>query len=98
VLKPEHAHKRMVLRRLRDHDGEGGRFAEAARSWVMIDLEPAAAPPWIDPTDPMLVGGYLRRQLPKSFQFARCVVQLSSGAGIKPGSCALQFGETSPCA
>jgi hypothetical protein len=31
------------------------------------------------------VGGYLRRQLPAPFRFARCAAQLSSGAGIKPG-------------
>ena len=50
----------------------------------MVDLEPVACP--VDPADPMLVGGWLRRRLPKSFQPARAVVQLSSGAGIKPGA------------
>ena len=40
----------------------------------MIDLEPAACP--VDPTDPKLVGGWLRRRLPKPFQMARAVVQL----------------------
>ncbi|MCC2663431.1 MAG: hypothetical protein K0S35_1353 [Geminicoccaceae bacterium] len=51
----------------------------------MIDVEPTTCPPWVDPTDPVLVGGWLRRQLPTPFQSARCIVQLSSGAGVKPG-------------
>ena len=73
-----------IRRQLRDHGTIEGRFAEAARSWVMVDLEPATCP--VDPTDPVLVGGWLRRQLPMPFQVARAVVQLSSGAGIKPGA------------
>jgi hypothetical protein len=73
-----------IRRLLHDHGEIGGRFREVARQWVMIDLEPNACP--VDPTDPMLVGGWLRRRLPKPFQMARCVVQLSSGAGIKPGA------------
>ena len=74
-----------IRRRVRDRDGIAARFAEVPRSWVMIDLEPASAPAWVDPVDPVLIGGWLRRQLPAPFRSARCVVQLSSGAGVKPG-------------
>jgi hypothetical protein len=70
--------------RIRDREGQPARFAEVPRSWLMVDLEPASCP--VDPTDAPMVGGWLRRQLPAPFQMARCVVQLSSGAGIKPGA------------
>jgi hypothetical protein len=56
ALKPEFAGCGEIRRRLHDRDGESGRFAEVPRSWVMIDLEPSAAP-GIDPVDPILVGG-----------------------------------------
>jgi hypothetical protein len=69
---------------IHDRDGVPARFAEVPRAWVMVDLEPTACP--VDPTDPVLVGGWLRRRLPPAFQVARCVVQLSSSAGIKPGA------------
>ena len=71
--------------RIHDRDGQPALFREVPRAWVMIDAEPDTCPPWIDPTDPVEVGGWLRRQLPPAFQMARCCVQLSSGAGIKPG-------------
>jgi hypothetical protein len=70
--------------RIHDRPGQPARFAEVPRSWVMIDLEPGAAP-GVDPTDRVMVGGWLRRRLPRPFQLARCSIQLSSGAGIKPG-------------
>jgi hypothetical protein len=98
VLKPEFATRDQVLRRI--HDAPSARpghtvvapFRPVARRWVMIDVEPAAAPAWIDPTDPIIVGGWLRRQLPEPFQMARCVVQLSGGAGLKSGvRCHLWF-------
>ena len=73
-----------IRRALHDHGDVEGRFREVPRSWVMVDVEPDRCP--VDPTDPMLVGGWLRRRLPKPFQMARCVVQLSSGAGVKPGA------------
>jgi hypothetical protein len=85
VLKPEFAGQRLVLRRSRDHPGVAARFAEAPRSWLMVDLEHVACPPGIDPTDPVLVGGVLRRHLPDPFKVARCVTQLSSQTGLEPG-------------
>ena len=69
--------------RIHDRPGQPALFAEVPRSWVMVDLEPAACP--VDPTDPELAGGWLRRRLPAPFQMARCVAQLSSSAGVKPG-------------
>ncbi len=71
--------------RVHDREGQPALFAEVARRWLMVDLEPDEAPSYVDPTDPILVGGWLRRQLPPPFQAARVVVQLSGGAGIKPG-------------
>jgi hypothetical protein len=85
VLKPEFAGQRLVLRRSRDHPGVAARFAEVPRSWLMVDLEHVACPPGIDPTDPVLVGGALRRYLPDPFKAARCVAQLSSQTGLEPG-------------
>ena len=66
--------------------GVPARFEEVPRSWLMVDLESVPCPPGIDPTDPLLVGGALRRQLPAPFRVGavrRAVV--SSGAGLKPG-------------
>ena len=92
VLKREFADRPKVLRRIHDHPNPArpghmivGPFVEVPRRLVMIDLEPDTCPAWVDPTDPVLVGGYLRRQLPPALQMARCCVQLSSGAGIKRG-------------
>ena len=84
VLKAPIDPHSQIRRQLRDHGTIEGRFAEAARDWVMIDLEPSTCP--VDPTDPTLVGGWLRRRLPAPFQMARAVVQLSSSAGLKIGA------------
>ena len=70
---------------IHDRAGVPARFREVPRSWVMLDLEPAAAPPCVAPADPEIAGGFLRKLLPPPFQMARCVVQLSSSAGLKPG-------------
>jgi hypothetical protein len=92
LLKPEFATRPLVLRRIHDAPDRArpghtivAPFAAVPRCWCMIDVEPPTCPPWIDPTDPVLAGGYLRKQLPVPFQVARCVVQLSGSAGIKPG-------------
>jgi hypothetical protein len=92
LLKAEFAARPLVLRRIHDAPDRArpghtivAPFVAVPRSWAMIDIEPATCPPWIDPTDPVLVGGWLRRQLPEPFQMARCVAQLSGSAGIKPG-------------
>jgi hypothetical protein len=92
VLKPAFAGRPGVLRRIHDHPDRArpghtivAPFVAVPRCWCMIDVEPTVAPPWVDPTDPVLVGGYLRQQLPAPFRSARCVAQLSSGAGLKPG-------------
>jgi hypothetical protein len=78
--------------RIHDHPGQPALFEEVARDWVMVDVEPKAAPPWIDPVDPLLVGGHLRRLLPGPFRTARAIAQLSSGAGVKQGlRCHLWF-------
>jgi hypothetical protein len=84
VLKPEFADRQLVLRRLHDRPDAAATFVEVPRAWAMLDLEPAEAP-GVDPTSPAEAGGWLRQQLPAPFQAARCVVQLSSGAGVKPG-------------
>ena len=98
LLKPEFATRPQVLRRI--HDAPSPRpghvirapFMAAARRWLMIDFELPDCPPWVDPTDALLVGGYLRQQLPEPFRCARCVVQLSNSAGFKPGlRCHLWF-------
>jgi hypothetical protein len=98
ALKVEFAGQPQVLRRI--HDAPSARpghvitapFVAAPRCWAMIDLEPTTCPPWVDPTDPVEVGGWLRMQLPPAFRMARCVGQLSGGAGMKPGlRCHLWF-------
>ena len=50
VLKSPLDPHSQIRRQLRDHGTIEGRFAEVARSWVMVDLEPAICP--VDPTDP----------------------------------------------
>jgi hypothetical protein len=74
-----------IRRWLHDRGKAEASFVATPRAWVMVDIEPEIAPAWIDPTDPVLVGGWLRRQLPGPFRMARCVVQLSSSAGVKAG-------------
>jgi hypothetical protein len=92
VPKRAFAHYPEVRRLLHDRPGAPATFEEVPRSWVMVDIEPAVAPPWIDPTDPVETGGYLRQQLPAPFRVARTIAQLSGGAGIKPGlRCHLWF-------
>lgn len=92
ALKPEFADRPRVLRRSRDRPGVDARFAEAPRSWAMVDLDDLPCPPGVDPTDPLMVGGALRRHLPEPFQVAQCVAQLSSQAGIEDGlRCHLWF-------
>jgi hypothetical protein len=83
VLRPEFAGQPLVLRRYRPRpDGTGERFAPAARSWLMVDVEGLPIPPGVDPADPLMAGGSARRALPAPFRSARAVAQLSSKAGI----------------
>ncbi len=98
LLKPEFATCPAVLRRIHDAPSPPpgpvirAPFMAVSRRWLMIDFELPDCPPWVDPTDPLLVGGWLRQQLPEPFRCARCVVQLSNGAGFKPGlRCHLWF-------
>jgi hypothetical protein len=93
VIKREFADRPRVLRRIHDQadpDRPGhiivAPFEPVPRRWLMIDFEPAAVPAYIDPVDPVVVGGWLRQRLPALFRSVRCVVQLSSGAGLKPGA------------
>ena len=83
ALRPEFADRPKVMRRHCARPGIEGRFIEVPRCWVMIDLEHIACPPGVDPADPTMAGGALRRCLPAPFRVARCVAQLSSQAGIK---------------
>ena len=84
-LLPEFAGRPKVLRRSRARPGVAPRFEEVPRTWLMVDQENVPCPPGIDPVDPLLVGGALRRLLPAPFRVAGCVVQLSSQAGLAPG-------------
>jgi hypothetical protein len=84
-LKQEFAHYPEVRRLLRPKPDSPATFAETPRSWCMADMELASAPRWVDPTDPLEAGGYLRRLLPVQFRIARAISQLSSGAGLKAG-------------
>jgi hypothetical protein len=91
VLKPEFADRPKVLRRSRDRPGVQAGFVEVPRIWAMIDVEHLPNP-GIDPTDPVLVGGAVRKHLPPPFRVARCVSQLSSQAGLEAGlRCHLWF-------
>jgi hypothetical protein len=84
-LLPQFAGQRLVLRRSRRRPGEPARFEEVPRSWIMVDLENLPCPVGVAPDDPVLTGGALRMHLPAPFRVARCVVQLSSQAGLSPG-------------
>jgi hypothetical protein len=84
ALRPEFAGRPLVLRRCRPRPGEPPRFAPAARSWLMVDVEGLPIPPGVDPADPAMAGGAARRALPAPFRAARAVVQLSAKAGLLP--------------
>jgi hypothetical protein len=85
VLKPAAADRAEVLRRYADHHGDLAMFAPADRQWLTIEADSLPCPPGVDPRDPELAGGAVRMVLPKEFRAARCVVQLSSSAGVRPG-------------
>lgn len=85
VLRLEFAGRPLVLRRSRPRPGVPERFAPAARSWLMVDVDGLPAPLGVDPCDPLVAGGALRRALPAPFRVARAVVQLSSTVGLEPG-------------
>ncbi|MCE3247476.1 MAG: hypothetical protein K0R41_1301, partial [Geminicoccaceae bacterium] len=81
VLKREFAGRPLVLRRYRPRPDTPERFAPAARAWLMVDADGLPTPGGVDPTDPLRVGGALRRALSTPFRSARAVIQLSSTAG-----------------
>jgi hypothetical protein len=86
VLRREFAAQRLVLRRSRSRPGVSARFEAAERAWLMVEADSVPLPGGINPVDPLMVGGVVRRALPAAFHRARCIAQLSAGAGIKPGA------------
>ena len=65
--------------------GEGPFFADVPRAWAAFDFDSVPAPAGLDTLDPIEAGDWLRGLLPDAFQDAACIVQATSGCGIKPG-------------
>jgi hypothetical protein len=60
-------------------------FTAKARRWLALDLDSVPAPEGIDATDVHASACFATLTLPREFARASCVVQLTSGAGLKPG-------------
>ncbi len=56
------------------------------RRWIGLDVEGVARPDDIEPTDLTACALYAVALLPGEFHNARCIVQATSGHGLKPGS------------
>jgi hypothetical protein len=75
-------------RRLLHADRETGDpacFEDVPRVWVPFDFDSVEAPACTDPRDGVDAGLFLRDRLPEPFRDAACLVQATSGCGIKPG-------------
>jgi hypothetical protein len=51
---------------------------------IPVDLDKIPCPDWLDTTDILAVGDWLRAQLPDELADTSCVVQLSASAGLAP--------------
>ncbi len=65
--------------------GEGPFFADVPRAWAAFDFDSVPAPVGLDPLAIAECGDWLRGLLPDAFQDAACIVQATSGCGLKPG-------------
>jgi len=66
----------------------GADFTRTDRQWLLIDLDDAKAPPWLNPGEPeslrRAVSWAVTTYLPAEFHGAACWYQWSSSAGCKP--------------
>ncbi len=69
-----------VLRRLVGSPNGGGRWREAARTWVPIDFDSAEVPPELASDEARVE--YLRDRLPESFRGRSCWFQWTSSHGL----------------
>jgi hypothetical protein len=66
--------------------GEAPCFRDVPRTWAAFDFDSVPAPFGLDPArEPVEAGMHLRDTLPEPFADAGCVVQATSGCGVKPG-------------
>lgn len=68
--------------------GENPFILDTPSLLIPVDLDSEIAPEWLDTSDILAVGDYLRSRLPPELQDVSCVVQLSAGYGLwdyRPG-------------
>jgi putative DNA primase/helicase len=80
-------HHRIARRKNAKNDGFPAHLIEAARQWIMIDIDGYPLAPDADlRTDPaLIIDEAIEALLPEAFHGAECFWQLSSSAGIVPG-------------
>jgi hypothetical protein len=66
--------------------GEAATLAEVPRRWCALDLDSVPLPEGTDPRDLERCARHALALLPPAFRAARCIVQATSGHGIKPGA------------
>lgn len=59
-------------------------IVDTASTVIPVDLDKIPCPDWLDTTDILAVGDWLRAQLPAELADTSCVVQLSASAGLAP--------------
>jgi hypothetical protein len=84
VLDP--ARTRGVRRLVHPRVGAEPTMADAARSWIALDIDGLPLPADTDPRDLMRCGETARALLPAAFRGAACIVFATAGHGFKAGA------------
>ena len=77
--------RRLCNSRIEAGVGVEAPFTAKARRWLALDLDSLPAPEGIDAADVHASARFALLTLPRELARASCVVQLTSGAGLKPG-------------
>ena len=77
--------RRLCNSRIEAGVGVEAPFKAKARRWLALDLDSLPAPEGIDAADVHASARFAMLTLPRELARASCVVQLTSGAGLKPG-------------
>jgi hypothetical protein len=76
--------RRLVADKPNEPDGKAT-FRDVAKRWLALDLDGLDLPSGVDPRDLASCARSVMPRLPDAFRKARCVIQATSGHGIKPG-------------
>ncbi len=76
-----------IHRRLRPNakTGAAATLRDVSRLWLVLDIDGLTMPPGVDVTDLEACGRAAMAMLPEAFHGVACIVQATSGHGIKPG-------------